>query len=219
MLWQDPLTTSDSEGAPCIDRKRTAVVELNKCRQEAGPRALKCLNLFRTTVMYMCTLKVCVFSLKRGCACLFIMGARILQIDWEDNIMACFLVPATEAIVTTVAEKVVKTKEQNELTASEGTENAAAEKIPFSVKLGWLNKLLWGGSGLLAFEHLWHGEVVPWFPFLTAASNPADASVMLHEMSTVGVSMALLVTAVWGGMVAVTASMEKKEQAAIPTKE
>ena len=133
--------------------------------------------------------------------------------------MACFLVPATEAIVTTVAEKVVKTKEQTSLETTEGVENAAAEKIPFSVKLGWLNKLLWGGSGLLAFEHLWHGEVVPWFPFLTAASNPADASVMLHEMSTVGVSMALLVTAVWGGMVAVTASMEKKEQTAIPVKE
>lgn len=63
---------------------------------------------------------------------------------------------------------------------------------------------------MLAFEHVWHGEVVPWLPFLTVASNPADASVMLHEMSTVGVSMAILVTAVWAVMVLVTNAMEKR---------
>ena len=33
---------------------------------------------------------------------------------------------------------------------------------------------------------------------------------MLHEMSTVGVTMAVLVTAVWGGMALVSAAMEKK---------
>jgi len=69
--------------------------------------------------------------------------------------------------------------------------------------------MLWGGSGLLAFEHVWHGEVVPWFPFLTAASDPADAAEMLHEMSTVGVGMALLVTGVWAGMVCVSTLIEK----------
>ena len=36
------------------------------------------------------------------------------------------------------------------------------------------------------------------------------ASVMLHEMSTVGVSMAVLVTAVWVGMVLVSNSMAKR---------
>lgn len=60
--------------------------------------------------------------------------------------------------------------------------------------------MLWGGSALLAFEHLWHGEVVPWFPFLTAAANPEDPAIMLHEMATVGVMMAVLTTAVWGFM-------------------
>jgi hypothetical protein len=70
--------------------------------------------------------------------------------------------------------------------------------------------MLWGGSVLLAFEHVWHGEVVPWFPFLTAASNPADSAVMLHEMCTIGVSMAVLVTAVWAVIVLVTNTMEKK---------
>ena len=84
--------------------------------------------------------------------------------------MACFLVPATEAAVTTIAEHVVKGKEERankeELTLSENS------KTPFSHKLKWLNHMLWGGSALLAFEHIWHGEVTPWFPFLTAAGNP-----------------------------------------------
>ena len=70
--------------------------------------------------------------------------------------------------------------------------------------------MLWGGSALLAFEHIWHGEVTPWFPFLTAAGNPGDAMAMLHEMATTGVAMAVLVTAVWAGMVAVSNVIEKR---------
>ena len=66
--------------------------------------------------------------------------------------MACFLVPATEAAVTTIAEHVVKGKEERankeELTLSENS------KTPFSHKLKWLNHMLWGGSALLAFEHI-----------------------------------------------------------------
>ena len=87
--------------------------------------------------------------------------------------MACFLVPATEAIITTVAAKVIKSKEKEEsvkLTLPDGSVQEAT-RIKFSTKLGWLNKLLWGGSALLAFEHLWHGEVVPFFPFLTAVET------------------------------------------------
>ena len=76
--------------------------------------------------------------------------------------------------------------------------------------------MLWGGSALLAFEHVWHGEVVPWFPFLTAASNPEDAAEMLHEMGTVGVTMAVLVTLVWLGMVVASRHIEKKAQDAMP---
>lgn len=131
--------------------------------------------------------------------------------------MACFLVPAAEAVVTTIAAKVMKNKETQLETVHvqlDGEELEAAQKIPFSHKLGWLNKLLWGGSALLAFEHVWHGEVVPWFPFLTAAGNPADAAEMLHEMGTAGVTMAVLVTAAWAGMVAVSTVIEKRAQAA-----
>ena len=38
-------------------------------------------------------------------------------------------------------------------------------------------------------------DMVP--PFLTAMKNPEDIPEMLHEMSTVGVSMAAIVTVVW----------------------
>ena len=129
--------------------------------------------------------------------------------------MACFIVPAAEAAVTTVATKVAerKEKEQKELKISfDGEKVESAVKIPFSRKLKWLNHMLWGGSALLMFEHVWHGEVVPFFPFLTAASNPADTAEMLHEMSTVGVSMAALVTTVWLGIVGVTAVIEKRAE-------
>ena len=60
--------------------------------------------------------------------------------------------------------------------------------------------MLWGGVILLAFEHVWHGEVVAWPPFLTAMSDAGATAEMLHEMATVGVCMALLITAVWFGV-------------------
>lgn len=125
--------------------------------------------------------------------------------------MACFLVPAAEAVVTTVAAKVMKSKEKEEtvkISFADGTVGEA-EKISFSTKLGWLNKLLWGGSALLAFEHVWHGEVVPFFPFLTAVETGETAE-MLAEMGSAGVTMAVLVTAVWGGMLAVSSVLEKR---------
>ena len=123
--------------------------------------------------------------------------------------MACFTVPAAEAIVTTIAGIIIKSKEKHQtIDASKNTTDVSSPKIPFSTKIGWLNKMLWGGSALLAFEHVWHGEVVPFFPFLTAVEN-GEASEMLHEMATAGVSMALLVTAVWGIMVGVVSLFEK----------
>ena len=127
--------------------------------------------------------------------------------------MACFLVPMTEAIVLTVAQKVLEKKENAPKTYQVRSEDgyATVEGIPFSKKLGWLNKLLWGGSALLAFEHLWHGEIVPFFPFLTAATEgPEAVSEMLGEMGSTGVTMAVLVTAVWIGMLLVSKALEKK---------
>lgn len=112
--------------------------------------------------------------------------------------MACFLVPTGEAVVTTVVQKIVKRKEKKS-----GEEKVNKSGLSWSRKLSWLNKLLWGGTILLAFEHIWHGEVMLWPPFLTAVKNPAEVGPMLHEMVTVGVSMAVFVTIIWAVMVIV----------------
>jgi hypothetical protein len=112
--------------------------------------------------------------------------------------MACFLVPAGEAVVTTVVQKVVENREKKA-----GGGRAKKTGLSWSRRLSWLNKLLWGGTILLALEHIWHGEVVPWPPFLTAMNNPAEVAPMLNEMATIGVAMALFVTIIWGIMVLV----------------
>ncbi len=126
--------------------------------------------------------------------------------------MACFLVPAGEAIVTTIISKSIKSKEKELPTFEIETENGikTVGKLPFSKKLGWLSKLLWGGSALLCYEHLWHGEIVPNFPFLTAATDPSEVTVMLQEMVTVGGTMAALLTAVWACMLCASNSIEKR---------
>lgn len=124
--------------------------------------------------------------------------------------MACFLVPAAEAVVTTVIEKAVSKKETEQNRDDKDSLYTAAHKNPFSRKLKWLNQMLWGGSALLAFEHVWHGEVVPFFPFLTAVQDPSGTAEMLHEMATAGTGMAALVTLVWAGMAAVATMIEKR---------
>ena len=106
--------------------------------------------------------------------------------------MACFVVPAAEAIVVTAAYIAAKKKEQKISAPSlaDGNKFSTDEpKITWSKRLSWLLGMLWGGVLLLAFEHFWHGEVVPYAPFLTAMSSPEDTAEMLHEMATVGVSM------------------------------
>ena len=114
--------------------------------------------------------------------------------------MACFLVPTTEAIVTSVASKKLNTY-VDESEASDLT-------IHFIKNMKTLNSMLLGGSALLMFEHLWHGEITPFFPFLTAASSPQQFTAMLKEMATVGVTMALFVTFVWVVMTLVTFKMQ-----------
>ena len=112
--------------------------------------------------------------------------------------MACFIVPGTEAIVASIVEKAVASKEETDGTAKEA---AAEGRITWKQKLSWLTAMLWGGAVLLALEHIWHGEVVLYPPFLTAMSDAADTAVMLQEMSTVGVSIAVAVTVIWVAMV------------------
>lgn len=103
--------------------------------------------------------------------------------------MACFIAPVTEAIVTTIVKKKMDKKGET--------------KNPFIMKMNWLNNMLWGGSALLAFEHVWHGEVTLAFPFLTGGAGT------LHEILTSGIAMAALVTVVWAGMVWFTNALEK----------
>ena len=57
--------------------------------------------------------------------------------------MACFLVPAAEAVIAGVSKKTAKKHEKKE-----------SGKIPFSRKLGWLAMMSGFGSILLAFEHV-----------------------------------------------------------------
>ncbi|MCC6022376.1 MAG: hypothetical protein LM560_04590 [Desulfurococcaceae archaeon] len=95
--------------------------------------------------------------------------------------MACFIVPSVLAVIVSIVRRVVKgsLKELN---------------------LGLLEGLLWGGAGILALEHVWHGEVVPWPPFLTAMQSPGEWVVAVHEMLTVGTAMTLTTVGVWGGI-------------------
>ena len=128
--------------------------------------------------------------------------------------MGCFIAPMTEAIVTTVATKIIEKREvETGMTVSEHT------KELWSTRLHRLNKMLWGGSALLAFEHVWHGELQPFFPFLTAASSAEATSAMLHEIATTGVMMALLVTAAWGVSCVVVETIRKRSLAKKVVKE
>ncbi len=126
--------------------------------------------------------------------------------------MACFLVSAAEAVVVTVMEKNAQKKEESQVDLPEST-GLGEHVIPLSRKLKWLSNMLWGGVILLAFEHIWHGEVVPWFPFLAAMSDPADAAEMFYEMATVGVCMAMLITVVWFVMCRVVDSIAVRSAA------
>ncbi|MCM8781717.1 MAG: hypothetical protein NC828_01500 [Candidatus Omnitrophica bacterium] len=90
--------------------------------------------------------------------------------------MACFLVPAGTAVVTTAIRK----------------------KIPQKYHINWLNSMLWGGVVMLAVEHISHGEVVFYPPFLSAGINE-----VLPEMLRVGIPMTLAIFLIWSVMVVV----------------
>jgi hypothetical protein len=84
--------------------------------------------------------------------------------------VACFLVPMTIAIITSLLRK----------------------RCPKALRINVLNLFLWGGALGLAFEHLAHKEIVPYPPFLTAGVEH-----VVPEMLTVGVPMTMAVSGVW----------------------
>ena len=115
--------------------------------------------------------------------------------------MACFTVPLAGAVAAGAAHKAMKKSIAN----------------PFVARLPWLTKMAFGGSFLLAIEHVYHGEIVLTPPFLTAAKEGPEAmSDILHEMATVGVTMAILTTVVWVGMLIVSSLIEKRALKSTP---
>lgn len=114
--------------------------------------------------------------------------------------MACFLVSAAAAVGVSVAQKVVATKEKKKAEAGETEvkEYKFGCETKWSTKLKYLSATLWSGSFLLAIEHILHGEVVPFPPFLTAAASPEDTVEMFKEMGTVGIGMLALLVIAWG---------------------
>ena len=112
--------------------------------------------------------------------------------------MACFLVSAAAGIGVAAAKYIVKHHEKkNELKVSEPKEYKFGSEVKWSKKLAYLELVLFAGSFVLAGEHMIHGEIVPFPPFLTAMSSQADAMEMLHEMGTTGVLMLGLLVAAW----------------------
>ena len=113
--------------------------------------------------------------------------------------MACFTVSAVAAIGVGVARHIVK---HNELKAEKEGKERKIEKFgsdsKWSTKLAYLEGSLFAGSFLLAGEHILHGEVTPYPPFITAAGEgPEAVTEMLTEMGTVGVAMLGIVVAFW----------------------
>lgn len=107
--------------------------------------------------------------------------------------MACFLAPMTLAIIMTAIQLLTRHSDLSQ-----------------KLKLSALNSMLWGGVVILAAEHVFHGEITAFWPYLTAMSSPADTAIMLSEIATVGGSMTLAISLTWMGMLAVTTLMTKR---------
>lgn len=106
--------------------------------------------------------------------------------------MACFVESIVVAGVLSAVKKGVAKQEEAK---------ANVQKISWSRKIGWLINMLLGGAFLLFIEHLWHGEIVAYPPFLTAMSSPEDTQAMLYEILTIGSAQVALIVAIWAIMV------------------
>ena len=109
--------------------------------------------------------------------------------------MACFTVTTVAAIGVGIARHVVKHNEKK--ADPTRVDPIKLDNVPFSKKLGILELGLWGGSFILAGEHVFHGEVTYKFPWLTAVAE-GETIEMLQEIGTVGVGMLAIIVASWG---------------------
>jgi hypothetical protein len=91
--------------------------------------------------------------------------------------MACFIAPATAAIVATAVRK----------------------KIPSRYHIEWLLSMIWGGVVWLIPEHIYHGEVVFYPPFFTAG-----ISEIIPEVLMVGIPMVVVTVVAWAIMLMVS---------------
>lgn len=103
--------------------------------------------------------------------------------------MACFAVPMSLAIGIGTIRK----------------------KIPAKYHINWLLSLLGGGVVALVMEHIAHGEIILYPPFLTAMNTPSNTAVMLQEMATIGIGMTVVCTTVWVAMVVYVSKVETKK--------
>ncbi len=104
--------------------------------------------------------------------------------------MACFIVPLTQAVATTMLRR----KNRNNQSVST---NAWLAELPK------LELMLWGGSVMLIFDHIINGEVTMQYPFFTALNATGGAMTMLKEMLFVGLPMSLAITGIYCIMVAI----------------
>jgi hypothetical protein len=100
-----------------------------------------------------------------------------LKIGVHGENMACFITPLTIGLILVIIRKLWRSVEK--------------------YRLDILIYLMLGGALVLAVEHIWHGELVPWPPFLTAMQNPEDIPVVINEITRVGGTMTLAVTGAW----------------------
>lgn len=98
--------------------------------------------------------------------------------------MACFTACVAEALVAYGVKKVAAKSEYQKVRS-------------YADRIQKLINMLLSGSFLLLIEHVWHGEIVPFYPFFTVASDPESTKVMINEILTVGVSMDIVLTALW----------------------
>ena len=101
--------------------------------------------------------------------------------------MSCFIVPLTQALVTTAYRK----RHQKDIESPDAS--VLKRNLPA------LEKMLWGGSVMLIVDHVINGEVTWRYPFFTALESAGGGEVMLKEMLTVGLPMSVILTLVWLG--------------------
>ena len=99
--------------------------------------------------------------------------------------MACFIAPLVEAIAVTAIRK-----------------SGLKGNSPYLQHLPDLEKMLWGGTLMLIVDHIINGELTWTFPFFTSLGQTGGAAIFWREVLTVGVPMALALTAAWGIWVA-----------------